>query len=40
MYAIRSYYVRVIEGDKERIQQYQGVVIAEKGSGGIPDDCA
>jgi large subunit ribosomal protein L19 len=26
-------HVRVIEGDKERIQQYQGVVIAEKGSG-------
>lgn len=26
-------HVRVIEGDKERIQQYQGVVIAIKGSG-------
>ena len=26
-------HVRVIEGDKERIQQYQGVVIAFKGSG-------
>ena len=26
-------HVRVIEGDKERIQQYQGVVIALKGSG-------
>lgn len=24
---------RVVEGDKERIQQYQGVVIAEQGSG-------
>ena len=28
-----SVHVRVIEGDKERIQQYQGVVIAMKGSG-------
>jgi large subunit ribosomal protein L19 len=27
-------HVRVIEGQKERIQQYQGVVIAFKGSGG------
>jgi large subunit ribosomal protein L19 len=26
-------HVRVIEGDKERIQQYQGVVISVKGSG-------
>ena len=26
-------HVRVIEGDKERIQQYQGVVIGMKGSG-------
>lgn len=26
-------HVRVIEGDKERIQQYQGTVIAFKGSG-------
>lgn len=26
-------HVRVIEGDKERIQQYQGVVIADQGSG-------
>ncbi|MGI9174667.1 MAG: 50S ribosomal protein L19 [Rhodothermales bacterium] len=26
-------HVRVIEGDKERIQQYQGVVIRIKGSG-------
>jgi len=26
-------HVRVVEGDKERIQQYQGVVIAFKGSG-------
>lgn len=26
-------HVRVIEGDKERIQQYQGVVISEQGSG-------
>ena len=26
-------HVRVIEGDKERIQKYQGVVIAKKGSG-------
>ena len=26
-------HVRVIEGDKERIQQYQGVVIRVKGSG-------
>jgi large subunit ribosomal protein L19 len=26
-------HVRVIEGDKERIQQFQGVVIAFKGSG-------
>ncbi|MBE2186196.1 MAG: 50S ribosomal protein L19 [Rhodothermales bacterium] len=26
-------HVRVIEGDKERIQQYQGVVIAVRGSG-------
>lgn len=26
-------HVRVVEGDKERIQQYQGVVIAIKGSG-------
>jgi large subunit ribosomal protein L19 len=26
-------HVRVIEGDKERIQQYQGVVIAIKGAG-------
>ncbi len=26
-------HVRVIEGDKERIQQYQGIVIAIKGSG-------
>lgn len=28
-------HVRVIEGDKERIQQYQGVVIAFKGSGAM-----
>jgi large subunit ribosomal protein L19 len=26
-------HVRVIEGDKERIQQYQGIVIARRGSG-------
>jgi len=26
-------HVRVVEGEKERIQQYQGVVIAFKGSG-------
>ena len=26
-------HVRVVEGDKERIQQFQGVVIALKGSG-------
>jgi len=26
-------HVRVIEGDKERIQQFQGVVIAKRGSG-------
>jgi large subunit ribosomal protein L19 len=26
-------HVRVIEGDKERIQQYQGVVISMRGSG-------
>lgn len=26
-------HVRVVEGDKERIQQYQGVVIAMQGSG-------
>jgi len=26
-------HVRVIEGEKERIQQYQGIVIALKGSG-------
>jgi large subunit ribosomal protein L19 len=26
-------HVRVIEGDKERIQQFQGVVISRKGSG-------
>jgi len=26
-------HVRVIEGDKERIQQFQGVVIAQHGSG-------
>ncbi len=26
-------HVRVIEGDKERIQQFQGVVIARRGSG-------
>jgi large subunit ribosomal protein L19 len=26
-------HVRVIEGEKERVQQYQGVVIALKGSG-------
>lgn len=26
-------HVRVVEGDKERIQQYQGVVISLKGSG-------
>lgn len=26
-------HVRIIEGDKERIQIYQGVLIAEKGSG-------
>lgn len=26
-------HVRVVEGDKERIQQFQGVVIAFKGSG-------
>jgi large subunit ribosomal protein L19 len=26
-------HVRVIEGDKERIQQFQGVVIGKKGSG-------
>ena len=26
-------HVRVVEGDKERIQQYQGVVIAEQGTG-------
>ena len=28
-----SVHVRVIEGDKERIQKYQGVVISFKGSG-------
>lgn len=28
-----SVHVRVIEGDKERIQKYQGVVIAKQGSG-------
>ena len=28
-----SVHVRVIEGDKERIQKYQGVVISKKGSG-------
>jgi len=28
-----SVHVRVIEGDKERIQKYQGVVISLKGSG-------
>jgi len=27
-------HVRVVEGEKERIQQYQGVVIAFRGSGG------
>ena len=26
-------YVKVVEGDKERIQPFQGVVIARKGSG-------
>lgn len=26
-------YVKVVEGDKERIQQYQGIVMAIKGSG-------
>lgn len=26
-------HVRVIEGDKERIQQYQGIVISRRGSG-------
>ncbi len=26
-------HVRVIEGDKERIQQYQGVVISRRGAG-------
>lgn len=26
-------HVRVIEGDKERIQQFQGIVIARKGAG-------
>ncbi len=26
-------HVRVVEGDKERIQQYRGVVIAEQGAG-------
>lgn len=26
-------HVRVIEGDKERIQKYQGVVLSKKGSG-------
>ena len=26
-------HVRVIEGDKERIQQFQGVVIAKRGTG-------
>jgi large subunit ribosomal protein L19 len=26
-------HVRVIEGDKERIQQFQGVVISKRGSG-------
>jgi large subunit ribosomal protein L19 len=26
-------HVRVVEGDKERIQQFQGVVIAKRGSG-------
>ena len=26
-------HVRVIEGDKERIQQFQGIVIARRGSG-------
>jgi large subunit ribosomal protein L19 len=28
-----SVHVRVVEGDKERIQQFQGVVIAKRGSG-------
>ena len=26
-------HVRVVEGDKERIQQFQGVVIGRRGSG-------
>lgn len=28
-----SVHVRIVEGDKERIQQFQGVLIARKGSG-------
>ena len=28
-----SVHVRVVEGDKERIQQFQGVVISRRGSG-------
>lgn len=28
-----SVHVRVVEGDKERIQQFQGVVMAKRGSG-------
>jgi large subunit ribosomal protein L19 len=28
-----SVHVRVVEGDKERIQQFQGVVIGKRGSG-------
>jgi large subunit ribosomal protein L19 len=28
-----SVHVRVVEGDKERIQQFQGVVISKRGSG-------
>ncbi len=28
-----SVHVRVVEGDKERIQQFQGVVIGRRGSG-------
>ena len=30
---IINVHVRVIEGEKERIQQYQGIVIARRGSG-------
>ena len=34
-----SVHVRVVEGDKERIQEFEGIVISRRGSGFMGDLC-